>query len=136
MPQGAAMDARIKAFFVIGAVCALTIGLILPTFSLAAAPFARGGAMECPHHVAKKDLSAASRDGAASKAPRRSGLPGCPDCCLAAHLGTAVFPLRSASFARAERRVPSRVRYADYSASAIKPVAAEPANGARAPPVA
>jgi hypothetical protein len=129
------MSARLKAFFVIGAICAMTIGLILPTFSLAV-PLARGAAVECPHHIAKQDLSVAPHDGAPTQAPRRSGLPGCPDCCLAACLGTAVLPMRSASFARAERRVVSCMRYADYAASAIKPVSAQAANGARAPPVA
>ena len=44
--------------------------------------------------------------------------------------------MRGASFAQAERREPSRVRYADNSVSAIKPVSAQAANGARAPPVA
>jgi hypothetical protein len=129
------MGARIKAFFVIGAICAMTIGLILPTFSLGT-PFARGGAAECPHHIAKQDSSFASRDGAPWHAPRHSGLPGCPHCCLAAHLGTAVLPLRSSSLARPERCVASHMRYAVYSASAIKPVAVQSANGARAPPAA
>jgi len=130
------MSARVRAFFVLGAICAVAIGLLAPAFSGPATLVARGAAVECPHHIAKQDLNAASHDGAPSQAPRRSGLPGCPDCCLAACLGTAVLPMRSASFARAERRVPSRVRYADYSASAIKPMSAQAANGARAPPVA
>jgi len=81
---------------------------------------------------------AAPQGSGPSHAPRHSGLPGCPDCCLAAHLGmgTAVLPLRSSSFARPERHIASRMRYADYEASAVKPVAAPAANGARAPPAA
>jgi hypothetical protein len=136
MSQGAEMSARVRAFFVVGAICAVTIGLLAPAFSRPAAHVARGAAVECPHHMV---AVAGSPDGAASQhAPRRSGLPGCPDCCLAAHLGmgTAVLPLRSSSFARPERRVASRMRYADYEASAMKPVAADAANGARAPPAA
>jgi len=132
------MRLRVRAFFVLGAICAVTMGLLAPAFSRPAAQVARGAAMECPHHMANNAV-AASRDGAASQhAPRHSGLPGCPDCCLAAHLGmgTAVLPLRSSTFARAERRIASRMRYADYEASAIKPVAAPAANGARAPPAA
>jgi len=132
------MSARARAFFVVGAICAVTIGLLAPAFSRPGASVGRGAAVECPHHMVQ-DAVAASPDGAASQhAPRHSGLPGCPDCCLAAHLGmgTAVLPLRSSSFARPERRVASRMRYADYEASAMKPVAADAANGARAPPAA
>jgi len=138
MSQGAAMSSRVRAFFVLGAICAVTLGLLAPAFSRPATRVARGAAVECPHHMAK-DAVAASPEGAASQhAPRRSGLPGCPDCCLAAHLGmgTAVLPLRSSSIARPERRIASRMRYADYAASAIKPVAVQTANGARAPPAA
>ena len=130
------MSARVRAFFVVGAICAVTIGVLAPAFSRPAAHVARGAAAECPHHMAQHAV-AASPDGAASQhAPRHSGLPGCPDCCLAAHLGmgTAVLPLRSSSFARPESRIASRMRYADYEASAVKPVAADAANGARAPP--
>ena len=132
------MSARVRAFFVIGAICAVAIGLLAPAFSRPAALVAGGAAVECPHHMANA-ATAASPDGAASRhAPRHSGLPGCPDCCLAAHLGmgTAVLPLRSSSFARPERRIASRMRYADYEASAVKPVTAPAANGARAPPAA
>jgi hypothetical protein len=134
--MGTATSARMRALFVLGAICAVTIGLISPGFSPPAIAVARGVPVECPHHIAKQNVSAASPVGLPSQAPRRSSLPGCPHCCLAAYLGTAVLPMRSASFARAERRVPSRVRYADYSASALKPVSTQAANGARAPPVA
>jgi len=130
------MAVRIKALFVIGAICAVTIGLLAPAFSRPATPSAGSVAVECLHRIAKQDLSVAAHDGATSQTPRHSGLPGCPDCCLAVHFGTAVLPLRSASFARAERRTVSRMRYADYAASAIKPVAGQSANGARAPPAA
>jgi hypothetical protein len=130
------VSARVRAFFVFGAICAVTIGLVAPGFSPPARSAARGVAVECPHHIAKQDLSAASHDGAAPRGSRHAGLGGCPDCCLAAHLGTAILPSRSASFARPERRLVSRTRYADYAASVIKPVAAGAANGARAPPTA
>jgi hypothetical protein len=132
------MSSRVRAFFVLGAICAVTLGLLAPSFSRPLAMMARGDAVECPHHMAK-DAIAASPDGApSSHGPRHSGLPGCPDCCLAAYVGmvTALLPSRTSSLARPERRVASRMRYADYAASAIKPVAAPAANGARAPPAA
>jgi hypothetical protein len=132
------MSMRVRALFVVGAICAVTLGLLAPAFSRPAAHVARGAVVECPHHMAK-DAVAASPDGAASQhAPRHSGYPGCPDCCLAAHLGmgTAVLPLRASSFARPERRIASRMRYADFEASVSKPIAAPAANGARAPPAA
>ncbi|ARN80773.1 hypothetical protein B1812_06440 [Methylocystis bryophila] len=121
--------------FVIGAICAMMIGLIFPTYS-SAGHFARGGAVECPHSIVKPDVSVGSYDGAPSQAPRHSGLPGCPDCCLTACLGTAVLVLRSFFFARPQERVASRMRYSLCAASPLKPMAAEPANGARAPPAA
>ena len=130
------MSPCVRAFFVFGAICAVTIVLVAPGFSPPARSVTPGVAVECPHHIAKQDLSAASHDGAAPQGSRHAGLGGCPDCCLAAHLGTAVLPPRSASFARPERRVVARLRYADYAASTIKPGAAGAANGARAPPVA
>jgi hypothetical protein len=130
------MGARIRAFFVLGAVCAVTIGLLAPAFSRPASMVASGVASECPHAMAKSAVAASPDGPASSHAPRHSSAPGCPDCCLAAHLGMAVLPLRSASFARPERRVASRIRYADCAAIAVKPVAAEAANGARAPPAA
>lgn len=129
------MGARAKALFVIGAICAMMIGLIFPTYS-PAGHFARGGAVGCPHNIVKRDLSAGFSDSAPSHAPRRSDLPGCPDCCLTACLGTAVLALRSSSFARPQARVASRMRYSLYAASPHKPMVAEPANGARAPPAA
>jgi hypothetical protein len=131
------MSARVRALFVLGAICAVTLGLLVPAFSRPEMLITRGAAVECPHHIVK-NMSAVSHDGAPSHAPRHSGYPGCPDCCLAAHLGmgTAVLPLRSSSFARPERRIASRMRYADYEASAIKPIAVPAANGARAPPAA
>lgn len=137
MSQGPAMSVRVRTFFVLAAICAVTAGLLAPAFSYPSSP-ARGAAVECPHHMAKA-TAAVSPDGAGSRhAPRHSGYPGCPDCCLAAHLGmgTAVLPLRSASLARPERRIASLIRYADYAASALKPVAAPAVNGARAPPAA
>lgn len=131
------MRVRVRSFFVIGALCAVAIGLAAPVFSRPAMAFAGSAAVECPHHYSAKDVVADKRSGAPSHAPRHSGLPGCPDCCLAAaHLGKAVLPFRSSFFARPERRVASRIRYAEYAASAVKPVVAEPANGARAPPAA
>ncbi len=132
------MSSRVRAFFVLGAICAVTLGLLAPAFSRPAALVAGGAAVECPHHMANAAIAATPDGAASSHAPRHSGLPGCPDCCLAAHLGmgTAVLPLRTSSFARPERRIASRMRYADYAASAIKPVAAPAANGARAPPAA
>jgi hypothetical protein len=137
MSQGAEMSGRVRAFFVLAAICAVTIGLLGPAFSRPAAP-ARGAAVECPHHMAKGVVAVSPEGADPQHAPRHSGSPGCPDCCLAAHLGmgTAVLPLRSSSLARPERRNASRIRYADYGASAIKPVAAPAANGARAPPAA
>jgi len=131
------MSARARAFFVIGAICAVTIGLLAPGFSRPATMVSRGAAVECPHHTPKA-AAAMPHDSGPSHAPRHSGLPGCPDCCLAAHLGmgTAVLPMRSASFARPEASAASRMRYAEYATSAVKPVAADAANGARAPPAA
>jgi hypothetical protein len=135
MSQGPAISARVRAFFVLAAVCAVTVGLLGPAFS---GPAARGAAVECPHHMAKVAVAASPEEGGSKKGPRHSGVPGCPDCCLAASLGmgTAVLPLRSSSLAWPERRIASRIRYADYAASAITPVAAPAANGARAPPAA
>jgi len=132
------MSARVRAVFIVGAICAVTMGLLAPAFSRPAAPVARGAPVGCPHQMAKVAIAASPHDAAPSNAPRHSGLPRCPDCCLAAHLGmaTAVLPLRSSSFARPERHFASRMRYADYEASAIKPAAAPAANGARAPPAA
>ncbi|MFY9658150.1 MAG: hypothetical protein WAK01_16485 [Methylocystis sp.] len=131
------MSVRVRAFFVLAAICAVTVGLLGPAFSRPASAV-RGAVVECPHHMAKGALAASPEKAGSQHAPGHSGLPGCPDCCLAAHLGmgTAVLPLRSASSARPERRNASRIRYADYEASAIKPVAAPAANGARAPPAA
>lgn len=131
------MSARLRAFFVFGAIFAVTMGLLAPALSRPIMQLSHGAVVGCPHHHLDKDALVDSRDEATSHAPRHSGVPGCPDCCLAAaHLGKAVLPFRSASFARLERRVASRMRYADYAASAVTPVAAEPANGARAPPAA
>jgi hypothetical protein len=137
MSQVAAMNVRVRAFFVLAAICAVTVGLLAPAFSHPAAP-TRGAAVECPHHMANAAVAASPEGARSQHAPRHSGSSGCPDCCLAAHLGmgTAVLPLRSSSLARPERRNASRIRYADYEASAIKPVAAPAANGARAPPAA
>ncbi len=131
------MGVRVRAFFVLAAICAVTVGLLGPAFS-GPASAARGAAVECPHHMAKGAVAASPEEAGSKKAPGHSGVPGCPDCCLAVCLGmgTAVLPLRSASLARPERRIASRIRYADYEASAIKPAAAPAANGARAPPAA
>ncbi|ARN82998.1 hypothetical protein DSM21852_25500 [Methylocystis bryophila] len=137
MSQKAGMSARVRAFVVFGAICAVTIGLLAPAFLRPVLQTASGSAVECPHHLLAKGVMSAAEDGAASHAPRPSGFPGCPDCCLAAaHLGKAVLAFRNSYFSRLEGRVASRIRYADYTASAVKPVAAEPANGARAPPAA
>ena len=140
MSLGAAMGARIRAFVVFGALCALTIGLIVPTFSAAATSFRGHATLGCPHHAAAKaaslstNVSISSERAGAPLAPCHSGFAGCPGCCLAAHAGAAVLPSRNASFARPERRIASRISYADYAASAIKPAAVHAANGARAPP--
>jgi hypothetical protein len=137
MSQWPAMSVRIRAFFALAAICAVTVGLLGPAFS-GPDSAARGASVECPHHMAKVAVVASPEQGGSKKGPAHSGIPGCPDCCLAAHLGmgTAVLPLRSVSLARADRRIATRIRYADYEASAIKPVAAPAANGARAPPAA
>ena len=131
------MGVRVRAFFVLAAICALTVGLLGPAFS-GPASAARGAAVECPHHMAKFGVAASPEHAGPKKGPGHSRVPGCPDCCLAAHLGlgTAVLPLRSSSLARPERRIATRIRYADYEASAIKPAAAPASNGARAPPAA
>jgi len=133
---GTAMSARMRALLVIGVICAVTIGLVGQGFSPPARAMARAAPIACPHHIAKQDLSASSHDGTAPQGSRHTGLGGCPDCCLGSCLGTAVLPPRSASFARPERRIVSRLRYADYTANATRPVAAGTVNGARAPPAA
>ena len=131
------MSARIRAFFALAAICALTVGLLGPAFS-GPASTAPGAAVACPHHMAKVAVVASPEQGGSKKGAGHSGVPGCPDCCLAAHLGmgTAVLPLRSSSLARPERRIATRIRYVDYAASVIKPVVAPAVNGARAPPAA
>jgi hypothetical protein len=137
MSQCSAISSRVRAFLVLAAVCAVTVGLLAPAFPSPAAA-APSVSVECPHHMAKYAVAAAPEGAGSRHAPRHSGSSGCPDCCLAAHLGmgAAVLPLRSSSAAWPEKRNASRICYADFSASAIKPAAAPAANGARAPPAA
>jgi len=130
------MSARYRAFFVIGAICAVAFGLVAPGVNAAASPLSAQATIDCPHHFATSVSSASHHLSQPPHTPRHAGFGHCPDCCLAAHAGAAVLPLRSASFARPERRVASGMRYAPYRSSALTLIAAVAANGARAPPAA
>ena len=136
MSQGSAMGVRVRAFFVLAAICAVTVGLLGPAFS-GPASAARGAAVECPHHMAKAPSRRHPKRPAPRRRPATREFPVVPTVAWPSVWGwDGRAPFRSASLARPERRIASRIRYADYEASAIKPAAAPAANGARAPPAA
>jgi hypothetical protein len=127
------MGARIRAFFAIGAIFALALALVAPGLSAAAAPMA-GPALSdsCPHAAA-----AAKSQTAPGESHGHGKLTHCPDCCLAAHAGSAaVLPQRDASIARPAREAASRVRYFAVTPRSASTAPLEAANGARAPPAA
>jgi len=130
------MRAGSRAFLALSAVFALTLGLLAPGLSMAHAPLdaATNAAVACPHHAAAQQIADHAK-------PTHSGshrnMAGCPDCCLAAHLGgAAVLPQRDAAFARPLRAVAARIVYFAVVERAAEPAPLAAANGARAPPAA
>ena len=89
---GTAMSARMRALFVFGVICAVTIGLVGQGFLPPARAMARDAPVACPHHIAKQDLSASSHDGTAPQGSRHTGPGACPDCCLAPVWGRLFYP--------------------------------------------
>lgn len=132
MSQLRAMCREHRAAISVAAICALIFGLLVT------------GAAR-PAHALQNDFGktaiacdhAAHHAGAATdQEPARNGSlrHKCPDCCLAAHAGTAVLPTRFGAVTRPGAATAATVRYPSGAARQPDGLATSPANGARAPP--
>ncbi len=136
MSQLRAMRRDFRAAFAVVAVCALMLSLLLSGATRPAHAFAESDGLACSHsaYIARLHIAAAQDWIEAQRrgAPAHSGHK-CPDCCLAAHVGSAVLPERLGWIAQPAGRTVLIHRHV-IAARPPENLTSSGANGARAPP--
>lgn len=137
MSQLRAMRRGYRAASAVAAVCALIFSLLLSGAARPSYAFVERIDVACDHSAYHdgQDSAVAQRPTEARRhgAPARSGHK-CPDCCLAAHAGSAVLPERVAWVTQPDAERSAEIRHSVVATPPPESFASSAANGARAPP--